>query len=85
MSPSYNTLRKVTLQVNQYLFRDGHIQDLVKNDDILHFSLVQNKNSLSSQLNNDLGQVIDWTYTWNVSFNEDPSKQAQEMIFFKKV
>ena len=85
MSPSYNTLRKVTLQVNQHLFRDGHIQDLVKNDDILHFSLVQNKNSLSSQLNNDLGQVIDWTYTWNVSFNEDPSKQAQEMIFFKKV
>ena len=85
MPPSYNTLRKVTLQVNQYLFRDGHIQDLVKNDDILHFSLVQNKNSLSSQLNNDLGQVIDWTYTWNVSFNEDPSKQAQEMIFFKKV
>ena len=85
MPPSYNTLRKVTLQVNQYLFRDGYIQDLVKNDDILHFSLVQNKNSLSSQLNNDLGQVIDWTYTWNVSFNEDPSKQAQEMIFFKKV
>ena len=85
MSPSYNTLRKVTLQVNQYLFRDGYIQDLVKNDDILHFSLVQNKNSLSSQLNNDLGQVIEWTYTWNVSFNEDPSKQAQEMIFFKKV
>ena len=85
MPPSYNTLRKVTLQVNQYLFRDGHIQDLVKNDDILHFSLVQNKNSLSSQLNNDLGQVIDWTYTWNVSFNEDPSKEAQEMIFFKKV
>ena len=85
MPPSYNTLRKVTLQVNQYLFRDGHIQDLVKNDDILHFSLVQNKNSLSSQLNNDLGKVIDWTYTWNVSFNEDPSKQAQEMIFFKKV
>ena len=85
MPPSYNTLRKVTLQVNQYLFRDGHIQDLVKNDDILHFPLVQNKNSLSSQLNNDLGQVIEWTYTWNVSFNEDPSKQAQEMIFFKKV
>ena len=85
MPPSYNTLRKVTLQVNQYLFRDEHIQDLVKNDDILHFSLVQNKNSLSSQLNNDLGQVIDWTYTWNVSFNEDPSKEAQEMIFFKKV
>ena len=85
MPPSYNTLRKVTLQVNQYLFRDGHIQDLVKNDDILHFSLVQNKNSLSSQLNNDLGKVIDWTYTWNVSFNEDPSKQAQEIIFFKKL
>ena len=85
MSPSYNTLRKVTLQVNQYLFRDGHIQDLVKNDDILHFSLVQNKNSLSSQLNNDLGKVIDWTYTWNVFFNEDPSKQAQEIIFFKKL
>ena len=42
------------------------------------FSIVQNKNNSASQLNNDLDKVSDWVYTWKMSFNPDPSKQAQE-------
>ena len=48
------------------------------------FSVVQNKNNSASQLNNDLNKVSDWAYTWKMSFNPDPSKQAQEVIFSRK-
>ena len=54
-------------------------------DDTSLFSVVQNKNDLaSSQFNNDLSKVSDWANTWKMSFNPDPSKQAQEVIFSRK-
>ena len=53
-------------------------------DDTSPFSVVQNNNNSASQLNNDLNKVSDWAYTWKMSFNTDPSKQAQEVIFSKK-
>ena len=33
---------------------------------------------------NDLDKVSDWAYTWQMSFNPDPSKQTQEVIFSGK-
>ena len=53
-------------------------------DDRSLFSVVQNRNNSASQLNNDLNKVSDWAYTWKMSFNPDPSKQAQEVIFSRK-
>ena len=53
-------------------------------DDTSLFSIVQNKNNSASWLNNDLDKVSDWAYTWKTSFNPDPSKQAQEVIFSRK-
>ena len=54
-------------------------------DDTSLFSVVQNKNNSASQLNNDnSNKVSDWAYTWKMSFNPDPSKQAQEVIFSRK-
>ena len=53
-------------------------------DDTSLFSVVQNKNNSASQLNNDLNKVSDWTYTWKMPFNPDPSKQAQEVTFSRK-
>ena len=53
-------------------------------DDKSLFSVAQNKNNSASQLNNDLDKVSDWAYTWKMSFNPDPSKQAQEVIFSRK-
>ena len=49
------------------------------------FSIVQNKNNSAPQLNNDFNKVSDWAYIWKMSFNLDPSKQAQEVIFFKEI
>ena len=35
-------------------------------------------------LNNDLIKIIDWAMKWKMSFNPDPSKNTQEVKFFRK-
>ena len=32
-----------------------------------------------------LKKINDWAYQWKMNFNPDPSKQAQEIIFSRKV
>ena len=51
-------------------------------DDTPLFLVVQNDKS-APQFNNDLDKVSDWANTWKMSFNPDPSKQAQ-VIFSRK-
>ena len=48
------------------------------------FSVVRNVNTTAKELNNDLVQVNSWAYQWKMSFNPEPSKQAQEVIFSRK-
>ena len=35
-------------------------------------------------MNKDLKLISDWAFQWKMSFNPDPSKQAQEIIFSRK-
>ena len=49
------------------------------------FSIVQNVNTSASHLNGHLSKIINWAFQWNMSFNADPSKQAQEVIFSCKI
>ena len=35
----------------------------------------------ANELNNDLKNISDWAFQWKMSFNPDPGKQAQEVIF----
>ena len=49
------------------------------------FSVVRDPINTSQELNNDLHTVSLWDYTWKMSFNPDPSKQAQEVIFSRKI
>ena len=35
--------------------------------------------------NHDLTRISEWAYEWKMSFNRNPSKQAQEVLFFNKV
>ena len=49
------------------------------------FSIVRDPINTSQKLNNDLDKVSLWANKWKMSFNPDPSKQAQEVIFSRKV
>ena len=37
------------------------------------------------KLNKDLQKITDWAHQWKMSFNPDQSKQAQEVIFSRKM
>ena len=51
-------------------------------DNTSMFSVVRDPINTSQKLNNDLHKVGLWAYKWKMSFNSDPSKQAQEVFFF---
>ena len=48
------------------------------------FSVVHNIHSSASNLNKDLKTINEWAFQWKISFNPDPNKQAQEVIFSRK-
>ena len=54
-------------------------------DDTSLFSIVHDPNATANDLNNDLAKINDWAYQWKMNFNPDPFKQAQEVLFSKKV
>ena len=45
------------------------------------FSVVHDIHSSASGLNKDLETINEWAFQWKMSFNPDPNKQAQEVIF----
>ena len=53
-------------------------------DDTSLFSVAHHLNTSASDINNDLKLISDWAFQWKMSFNPDPSKQAQEIIFSRK-
>ena len=54
-------------------------------DDTFLFSVVQNINSTANDLNGDLIKISDWAFQWKMMFNPDPKKQAQKVIFSRKI
>ena len=63
-------------------FPDG-INSLCKifADDTSLFSKVYDIHKSASKLNDDLEKISYWGYQWNMQFNPDPTKQANEVIF----
>ena len=49
------------------------------------FSVVQNINSSTNDLSSDLMKISDWAFQWKRRFNRDPKKQAQKVIFSRKI
>ena len=41
-------------------------------------------NLTARALNDDLLKIQQWAFQWKMSFNPDPTKQAQEVIFSRK-
>ena len=53
-------------------------------DDTLLFSVVHDVNASAKELNDDLKKINKSAFQWKMSFNTDPSKQAQKVIFSRK-
>ena len=53
-------------------------------DDTSLFSVIHDVDASANELNNDLYQINKWAFQWKMSFNPDPSKQTQEIIFKRK-
>ena len=49
------------------------------------FSIVHNKQLPAQNLNENLNKINRYSFQWKMSFNPDPSKQAQEVIFSRKL
>ena len=54
-------------------------------DDTSLFSVVHDIATSSCDLNYDLNRVREWAFQWKMGFNPEPSKQAQEVIFTRKL
>ena len=53
-------------------------------DDTSIFSIVNDINVSTEEINNDLKGISEWAYQWKMMFNPDLTKQAQEVIFSRK-
>ena len=53
-------------------------------DDTSLFSVIRDSSNTRNELNDDLVKISNWAYQWKMSFNPDPNKQAQEVIFSRK-
>jgi len=53
-------------------------------DDTSLFSIVQDPVVSAEELQHDLNLIHKWAHQWKMSFNPDPTKQAEEIIFSLK-
>ena len=54
-------------------------------DDTSLFLVIHTINSTANDLNSDLMKISNWAFQWKMTFNPDPNKQAQEVIFSRKI
>ena len=54
-------------------------------DDTSLFSIVHIMNTSTINLINCLNKIKNWAIQWEMNFNPDPSKQAQKVIFSRKL
>ena len=54
-------------------------------NDTSPFLVIRNMHSSAQNLNEDLNKINHWTFQWKMSFNFDPTKQAQEVVFSRKL
>ena len=67
-----------------------YINDLITSikifaDNTSLFSIVHSMNMSITNLNNDLNKIRNWSIQWKINFDPGPSKQAQEVIFSRKL
>ena len=50
-------------------------------DETSLFPVAHDLNTSASDINSDLKLISDWAFQWKMSFDTNPSKQAQDIIF----
>ena len=77
-----------------HVFFRIYINDLLGNlistvklfaDDKSLFSIVNNNKISANELNKDLQKLSAWAYKWEMSFNPDLNKKAQQVVFSRKL
>ena len=53
-------------------------------DDTSLFSIVNDPVVSAASLQHDLNWITEWAHQWKMSFNPDPTKQAEEILFSQK-
>ena len=46
--------------------------------------MIHDSNPSAYELNSDLAKINRWAFQWEMSFNPDPKKQTQKVIFRRK-
>ena len=54
-------------------------------DDTSIFTVVHDPNTAADNMNNDLQLISLWAFKWRMSFNPDPTMQAVEVTFSRKI
>ena len=54
-------------------------------NDTSFFSVVNNIDTGATTLSQDLNAITNWTFQWKMTFNPDLSKQAQGVMFSRKI
>ena len=49
------------------------------------FSVIHDSQTSANNLNKDLERISNWATQWKMNFNPDATKQAQEVVFSRKV
>ena len=70
--------------INDLSYRLSSTTQLFIHDTSL-FSVVYDITQSTNELNDDLEKISNWVCQWKMSFNPDKSKQAQEIIFCRKM
>ena len=54
-------------------------------EDASLFPVYKNVEASNTDLNNNLKKIGEWAFQWRMNFNPDPTKQAQKLIFSRKI
>ena len=61
-----------------------YVNDLSANDTSL-FSVIYDSQTSANVLNKASERLHNWAFQWKMNLNPDPTKQAQEVIFSRKI
>ena len=74
-----------SIYINNLLIGLSSNLKLFADDTSLFISIVNDIDSSTKHLNDNLKQISKWAFQWKMSFNVGPKKQAQEVIFSCKL